>query len=282
MREANQRLRGDGGSIMMIIKPRHVLLALAALLAPAFAVTGSPAAAATALPAAVSFCGAPVMFGLHGMGEGPSGTVSSLSPEISDFDDAQNLISGAVLIVFVPYPTVNPSGWDVLDTINKGPLTAAVQTGVSHLQSDVAAAAKDCPVSKDKIGLVGYSMGAWVINEWLEEHQSEWPVIKAVVLFGDPCWSYNYGRGLARLYTGTCSANYPYLHNKTWTTCLNRDPICGLGFAASVSPDLAHLQLIAALGCTGSSCPHHQYTNGAPSSGPIMDGARYLVRHLLG
>jgi predicted esterase len=269
---------------MTVTKSRSAFLGmtLAALLAAALVASGPPATAATKA-AANPNCGAPVMFGLHGMGEGPSGKISKLSPEISDFDAAQNLISGAVLMVYVPYPTVYANGWDVLDTVNKGPLTTAVQTGISHLQSDVAAWAKGCPVSKDKIALVGYSMGAWVINEWLIDHPGEVAMIKAVALFGDPCWNYHLDRGLARIFTLTCSLNYPYLPDRTWTACLNFDPVCGGSFKEGLlGTTSAELQLTEAALCTKTSCPHLHYTDGAPSSGYIMEAARFVVQRLIG
>ena len=53
-------------------------------------------------------------------------------------------------------------------------------------------------MSQDKVALVGYSMGAWVINKWLADHPREWSMIKAVVFYGDPCWSHGSDVGLAR------------------------------------------------------------------------------------
>jgi predicted esterase len=272
---------------MTFVKYRFALLglALAALFVPALAAIG-PSATAAAQPAANSRCGAPVMFGLHGMGEGPSGSDPKLSAEISDFDAAQNIISGAVLMDFVPYPTVKPSKWDVLDAINKGPLTKAVKTGESHLQSYVATWAKGCKASKDKIALVGYSMGAWVINEWLKDNPKEWRLIKAVVLYGDPCWRDGPDRGLARFSLfGTCSPakDYPYpaaaskVPFQTESYCLYHDPVCGDGYGSNLVS-----QLNDAINCVKNSCPHLHYTDGAPDGGLLMDGAKFVVQRLMG
>ena len=174
--------------------------------------TGPPSSAA-AQPTANSNCGTPVFFGLHGMGEGPSSDIPTDSPEIMGFDAAQNLISGAVLNVPVPYPTVSASYWDVLDAASAGPLRNAVNAGESALQSYVASWTSGCSLSQDKIALVGYSMGAWVINKWLKDHPGEWIMISAVVLYGDPCWKDGADAGLARIFNATgCSPaeNYPY------------------------------------------------------------------------
>jgi hypothetical protein len=164
-------------------------LALAALLVSAFAATGSPAMAAASSCANTGT----VFFGLHGMYEGPSTTVPQSSPEIQGFDYEQNLISGAVLNDPVPYPTATAS---LPDLIN---LVSFVKTGENNLQSYLAAWTKGCTTAQDKVALVGYSMGAWVINKWLKDHSSELSMIKAVALYGDPCWIDGADRGLVRL-----------------------------------------------------------------------------------
>jgi predicted esterase len=277
---------------MTIIKPRSKVLgsALAVLLAAAVVTTGPPAAAQ---PAANPNCGAPVMFGLHGMGEGPSSNTlkgfTNLSPEIMGFDAAQNRLSGAIGMDYVAYPTVTASYWDVLTLANVGPLTNAVNAGESALQSAVASWTSGCSLSQDKIALIGYSMGAWIVNKWLKDHPGEWLLISAVVLYGDPCWKYHSDQGLARLFgVAGCSPakNYPYpapsgvlqVPFKAQSLCAYHDPVCGGGYASN-----ENAQLSAAENCkVGSSCPHLQYTRGAPSSGPLYEGARFVVQKLLG
>jgi predicted esterase len=279
---------------MSITKCRSVLsgAALAALLAATLVTTGPPAAA-VARPAANPNCGHPVMFGLHGMGEGPSSNTvkgfTNLSPEIMDFDAAQNRLSGAILMDYVAYPTVTASKWDVLTLANLGPLTSAVNSGESALQSDVASWTAGCKLSQDKIALVGYSMGAWIINKWLKDHPGEWILIGAVVLYGDPCWKDGPDQGLARLYgvTGCSPAkDYPFpapsgvlqVPFQMQSLCAYHDPVCGGGYASNKKTQLA-----AAENCKqGSSCPHLHYTEGAPSSGPLHEGAKFVVQTLLG
>ena len=67
-------------------------------------------------------CGHPVMFGLHGMAEGPSGTIRAISPELLSIDTDQNAISGAVLIAPVSYPTIYPDKWRSLLTTGSCPI----------------------------------------------------------------------------------------------------------------------------------------------------------------
>lgn len=266
---------------MTLITHRSVLLgvALAALLVPLVVATG-PSAGAAADPN----CGVPTMFGLHGMAEGPSkanSPESTDSPEISDFDQAQNILSGAVGIEIVPYTTVYPDTWQALQALFKqGPLWASVQEGADNLQSMIFSAASGCPLSADKFFLVGYSEGGWVINVWLHEHTDEWSVIKGVVLFGDACRQGGGYQGLADIFTNTCGySDAPFW---TWTDCRWRDPICGSGWPDTTPQDHS-AQLGAASRCnpsTSPQCPHLHYIDGAPSSGDIMEGARYLVQHL--
>jgi hypothetical protein len=87
------------GTTMSFIRHyRFTLLGLAIAAVLALATSALPALATTARPGVTATCrSTPVFFGLHGMGEGPSSTISKASPEITSFDAAQNAISGAVL-----------------------------------------------------------------------------------------------------------------------------------------------------------------------------------------
>ena len=229
------------------------------------------------------------------MGEGPAKKYPSkndphLSPEISLFDQAQNLISGAVFAVAVTYPDVHPSVLDVLDTVHRGPLTNAVNAGERALQANLAAWTRGCRLSQLKIALVGYSMGAWVITKWLKDHPEDWVVVRAVVLYGDPCFNSRTpaGAGLARLFGAEgCNParSYPYpeptpllgMPFKAQAYCLVRDPVCGRGFRNKQT------QLKRAVRCSKKNhCPHLAYTKGAPRKGDLAAGARFVVKQLLG
>jgi hypothetical protein len=277
----------------MTIKWRFATLglALAALLVSAFAATGPRAMAAAGTCANA---GRPVFFGLHGMYEGPSKTVQQISPEIQGFDYEQNLISGAVLNVPVPYPTATAS---LQDMVNLG---STVATGEKHLQSHLANWAQGCKPSQLRIALVGYSMGAWVIATWLLEHPAEWNMIRAVVLYGDPCWIHSPDAGLLR-YTGHsgvpdgCSPvkYYPYpaphqgdTHPPIQSWCIGLsgggDPVCGGGFGGWTNPINEGKQVTAATQCKDLTCPHNWYRVGQPGEATLKSGAQFVVQKLIG
>lgn len=147
---------------------------------------------------------------------------------------------------------------------------------------------------------MGYSLGAWVINDWLLsktlinyikwdfKNKDLWKYIRAVELYGDPLW-YRFGpafpadppetyKGLAR-HTGRY-AN-PYKNNpqgppdgelaKRWQSrCLVGDAICGEGYKGW---DALIKQIDEAKNC--SSCWHDQYHR--PATGLTTKGAKFLA-----
>jgi hypothetical protein len=139
------------------------------------------------------------------------------------------------------------------------------------------------------ISLVGYSLGALLINNMLSFHHREWSRIDAVVLYGDPC-RYDPdgpGRGLAQ-YAATAGFRlgcfpqnaYPYplaspagLHFRVRSLCNANDPVCGRGWPSYQFAG----QLIAAALCGLDKCPHLSYPGAAAS-----DGARFLAAHAFG
>jgi hypothetical protein len=216
------------------------------------------------------------------MAEGPSDTISTISPEITSFDTDQNAISGAVLNSPVSYPTVYPNLWSVLLKTYD-----AITTGEGTLDADIKSYTAGCSASQDKIALVGYSMGAWVINKWIMDHPLERFMIKAVVLFGDPCWVSGNDEGLVRRwadgYGCMPAADYPYpipggttanpfpVHS--WT--MPNDPVSGDGWGGNTRD----AQLSAAENCTnGTTCSHLDYTGGTE----IYQGAQFVVSQLIG
>lgn len=263
-------------------------LALAALFVAA--VNAVPASAAPNRPAAAKSCDTtPVFFGLHGMNEGPSLQISADSPELESFDTDQNAISGAVLTYPVSYTTVYPG--QVLSVI---PTTiGALLNGENALQADIKGYTTGCSQSQDKIALVGYSMGAWVINKWIKDHRPEWKMIKAVVLYGDPCWVHGNDGGLARLAPVVKGAgcmpikDYPYpvaggtkaapFPVQSWT--MPRDPVSGAGWGGYASIKNWSAQYSAAIGCSNpDTCSHLDYTGGVE----IYQGAQFVVSKLVG
>jgi predicted esterase len=283
---------------------RSVFLSVAVfgLLASAVAGTAVPASAA---PAANPYCNTPVFFGLHGVGEGPSSTDSKLAPELTGFDDAQNQISGAVLADLVSYTTVS---FSALDLLPDNPQLAsdvykavtAVSNGVSQLDKYFNNWISGCQIDQPKIALVGYSMGAWVINDWLDHNPGDWIYIKAVVLYGDPCWIDGADKGLVRAagiagvagLVGCMSARtYPYPaatdvytpHFKTQSWCVGGDPVCGGGFKGKLAK-----MVKGGLGCLADTkppytrCPHYWYRTGEPAAVTLKDGAQLVVSQLVG
>jgi hypothetical protein len=243
---------------------------------------------ATAQPASTGTCRVPpVFFGLHGMAEGPSSTISAVSPELDSFDTDQNAISGAVLIAPVSYTTVYPNKWRSLLTT-----PSALKEGEDALQADIMAYTKGCSVSQDKIALVGYSMGAWVVNKWIVDHRPEWDMIKAVVLYGDPCYRGGvFDEGLVRLFGFSYGcmpfSDYPYpaaraqVPFQVQAYSLPHDPVSGEDWHGGTpfTDVFKDSQLEAAIGCTDpSTCSHLDYTG----STEIYEGALFVVSRLVG
>ena len=279
--------------------PRTVLLALAlvGLVCSMLAATARPAAADP------SDCSVKVFFGLHGIGEGPSGSVPAEAPELSGFDYYQNQISGEVLNDPVPYTTVAFSALDLipgspdlaLDVLNA---VTAVSDGVSALSSAVNGWVAGCPLSELNIALVGYSMGAWIINDWLVHNQASWKYIKAVVLYGDPCWTDGADRGMVRAAESAIPAigaidgcmppgTYPYPATShpflTQSWCVGGDPVCGAGFADNTAAMGASALVCVAEAVTGPPfphCPHFWYRVGQPAASTLQDGAQFVVTQL--
>jgi hypothetical protein len=275
---------------MMLTKHRSALLglALAALFVSTLAATGPPAAAA-ARPMADNSCDTiPVFFGLHGMGEGPDGAQPFLavSTLLDDLDKAQNAISGAVLTGPVPYMSVSATDWNTLTHLPSS-LTAAVKDGETNLQNALTSYTRGCKPSQDKIVLVGYSMGAWVINKWLMEHHSEWPMIKGMLLYGDPCWSNGSDEGLARAFgaTGCMPAkSYPKagaaFRIPYHSYCYSGDGVCGGGFSARGNSLKRAKELAAAASCVSGNCAHFDYWYDGSSTPDLVQGAKAMVQWL--
>ena len=172
-------------------------------------------------------------------------------------------------------------------------LAKAVQDGENALQEELTSYTQGCTPSQDKIVLVGYSMGAWVINKWLVDYSSEWKMIKGVLMYGDPCWSHSSDEGLARIFdlSGCMPASsYPApvaggkfrVPLREWCSGTPADPVCGLNFNARSSSANTNKQKTAAAKCAipGSTCPHFDYWYAGASSSDLVEGAKYMVQWL--
>jgi Cutinase len=244
----------------------------------AFPAAAAPAAQAVALAGPAS-CPAAEIIGVHGTGEGPSATDTQDSPEIkatfSAFTaDEQSLGEHGADLEYYPYPTVSfadflPANWSEL--------AIAINEYADDLEAQLESFSYACPATP--ISLVGYSLGALLINDMLSSYSNESKYIDGVELYGDPCW-YNphggYG-GLARYaakvgFPLRCFPEnaYPFPlvsavspHFLVQSLCKAKDPVCGQDW---VPYDLGG-QIIAAALCAVYTCPHRSYVGIATNYG---------------
>jgi hypothetical protein len=130
-----------------------------------------------------------------------------------------------------------------------------------------------------------------VINKWLHDNPGEWILIRAVVLYGDPCWIDGADKGLLRLarladQVGCSSAKtYPYpapagvlqVPFLTQSWCAYHDPVCGGGYRSSLKNQPRN-----AYNCRNTTCPHNQYRVGYRGEGALKSGAQFVVQQLVG
>ncbi len=245
----------------------------------------APATPAALVPVAASAgCPAAEIIGVHGTSEGPSSTDSIDSPEIKATfaafaDDEQKLGEHDTRMDYFAYPTVTfadyqPANWLALRT--------AIHDFAGELEAELEAFRRSC--SDTPISLIGYSLGALLIDNMLSSYSGVWGFIDAVELYGDPCWYNPHGnyRGLAR-YAATAGLRlgcfpedaYPLVspagsHFAVQSLCISGDPICGQGWPAYEIGG----QIIAAALCGLDKCPHLSYS--VASAG---DGAGFLAEH---
>jgi hypothetical protein len=160
--------------------------------------------------------------------------------------------------VFVAYPSDLAVPYFVTHP-NK--VTSSEAIGVDRLQAAYQQSLTECP--QQRFVLAGYSMGAWVIDDWLDQHPSSWDKIAAVRQYGDPGWKHKtkvpgiVDKGLTRMIVDLPEdpAFPSKAHRSQWkTTCLWLDPVCGSGFGA-----VAQVQLASAAACLGVKCAHYDY-----------------------
>jgi len=255
-------------------------------------VVGAPAMATSATGTTIHTASAKcspvaVVFGLHGMGEGPSSTVGNESPELSHFkSDLKHYAKVRFNFISVPYPTTAGSAWGSGNFETS--ILPGVIEGVANLQAAISTyTSETCPAGQDQINLVGYSEGAWVINAWIISHPSEWKQISSVMLYGDPCFTDEdfLDEGLVRLFGqgDGCmpELSYPYpLPVGNPTTMLVKsyslplDPVAGENYLGAVSTASAAVQLVGAVTCsTATHCTHLDY----PNSNLLSEGAEQMA-----
>ena len=183
-----------------------VLFAAASI---AFTPAAATATQAGLTPATTSAdCPPAEIIGVHGTGEGPSNTDPTDSPEIkATFNafatDEQKQGEYGARLEYYAYPTVSfaaylPVNWPTLQNI--------IGNYARQLEAELEHFSYSCPDTP--ISLVGYSLGALLINDMLSSHRGERSFIDAVELYGDPCW-YNPHRDYRGLAQYAASAGSP-------------------------------------------------------------------------
>jgi len=169
----------------------------------------------TVTVAATSACADAYFIGVHGTLEGPdengkchgeapykcSATIQDTWKEFKTL--AWKKGKRNIRLRLLAYPAGTFAGW-----VNPISMIGAKNTGVSRLDYYVRERVlKECPEEQHpKIVLVGYSLGAWVIDNWLLktqciqrvkkgvclkwkfQNEDLWEYISAVELYGDPMW----------------------------------------------------------------------------------------------
>lgn len=285
---SSQQLYDFWGALIML---RRILtfMAVLAVSASLTAVSALPTSAASAAARQAPSCPEALIIGLHGAGEGPSPTDSQKSATIQATFNAfkaevkklpNDGTSHSYRLQWFGYPTVPYS--DLTSLSGLGKTVGTVGTVATQLYNYISGQAATCPATH--ISVVGFSLGAWVINVALTQHYYMAGLLNLVLLEGDPCWSHtgDGSAGLAQrvqearlLQLGCLAADtYPYLTFANPFTaqslCVNKDPICGEGYSAFT----LYQQLTAAKNCSPSNgCPHFDY----PSDGAAAEGGRWLA-----
>jgi hypothetical protein len=234
------------------------------------------------------------------MGEGPSSTIAGTSATIAytfsafSSDTASRGVTGVKASAFA-YPTLSVT--DIMSVTGLYDIRSTVTNAAAALTANLQEISAQCPSTP--VLLAGYSMGAWIINNMLSvmsKNPGKWDNIKAVLLYGDPCWYNSSGKyqGLAREeYADTCgtASTYPYPASsatvpfKVETLCYGNDPVCGQGFAGDAFLPAFEKQIaFAANNCnytpsatTYGKCPHFYYEVGGPKNGATAEGASFLA-----
>ncbi|MET7927036.1 cutinase family protein [Streptomyces sp. NPDC005349] len=129
------------------------------------------------------------------------------------------------------YPKVTAQEFLVKTAPSRAGTEPDVNAGVSALQHAMDRAVRQCPSTK--FVLVGYSLGAWVVDRFLLTDSRRQPLVLAAQLYGDPQWNVpGKGQGLAVILGHGLRTHYPPFPDRVHSLCNHRDPICGTGYPA--------------------------------------------------
>ncbi|MFJ5779778.1 cutinase family protein [Streptomyces sp. NPDC093094] len=151
----------------------------------------------------------------------------------------------------------------------KPDVASAVDRGVEAINVAIDNVRKKCPDAN--FVLAGYSLGAWVVDQFLKTTPLP-SIVLAAILYGDPQWNGGGVRGIAQTYHGTALPGpYPPLADRVQSLCNHQDPICGVGYAASkagMAKRAADLRKTIARAAQGKNCgPHCGYVGGPTTRG---------------
>ena len=249
-------------------------IAAAALVLP-LALVGPATPARAVLPECSYYA---FFLGMHGMGEGPSTTHPNVSVTIAETRDVflrdmeekyHKVAYGGVLA----YPSVSFVDWS-----QGPPILAAL--AAEKAGEDVLKDAIDNQTCADpKFVLAGYSMGAWVVGNFLVNNPSYVPRIKAVMLYGDPNrYRYpegktkgkTYYQGLVQWWNARPTKDYPVSPDRTLSICLDKDPLCGEGYPNTVGSSRHDItkgsQTRDSALCVTTKCEHLKYIRDKPDT----------------
>jgi hypothetical protein len=191
------------------------------------------------VPTTAQGCADAYFVGLHGSIEGPDGSDLPDSPTIVEtlntFDELAREKGKVIDVELLLYTAPDWHSW--VDIIHEAlPYEAA---GREELHRHIQTVLRRCPTQG--FVLVGYSFGAWIINDWLSRNSHLWQHILAVELYGDPLWYrvYDVGPLGAKLFYGGLARRAGQevsidlykedlsLSDRWQSRCLHGDPICG-------------------------------------------------------
>ena len=248
-------------------------------------------------------CADVYFIGAHGIGEGPDSSGHGKSPEL--VETAFYLVKAkpnkaVVNVKYLEYQSVDMAKVTRLVSSKQYAeaiglffveLSSAEREGVSKLDAQVQGILKAC--ANPKIALVGYSLGAWVVDDWLSRGK-HLEFIEAVELYGDPLWSrkshHDTYEGIARREGITVKPDAYKLSPPgpgfgiAWQSlCLVDDPVCGEGYKPDLLGDVR--QILDAIGCISSFCEHKKYAfvvSSRAGYGLTKLGGEFLASQLFG
>jgi hypothetical protein len=226
-----------------------------------------------------SSCRDVLFLGVHGTGEGPPDPRHSAVIETTwtaFYGALPAGVSKAVDYVQYPADLQLPSYLRFAAKVNN-----SEDQGVKALDHTFFDWLSRCPAQK--FVMAGYSMGAWVIDDWFASHhlsaQRIFQHLLAVVNYGDPMFLIEKSKppveGITRIVGGFVKV--PMIPDRgDWggsgfvmrSICAYRDPICGVAYDTYIH------QRLATLTCAiDSGCSHYSYAD----KGATLTNGRWLA-----